>query len=121
MSAGDQPLLDPLEILESLKFPSQFAGQMLFMEGEDLHNTAMLGWMNFPWELYAAGYKDAADALVQALMSRHASLDSAVYPLVFLYRQGLELELKVMVRFARRLLGLQRKTDHGHALMPLWR
>ena len=33
----------------------------------------MLGWTLFPWDIYAAGYKDAADALVEALAERKAS------------------------------------------------
>lgn len=109
--------LDPLARVRS---PSDFAGQLLFIQGEDWHNNAMLGWTHFPWDIYAAGYKDAADALVWALADRKASLDSAVYPLVFLYRQGLELQLKLILPPARRLVGKEAVADHKHGLMPLW-
>ena len=68
----------------------------------------------------SAGYKDAADALVGALAERKAPLDSVVYPLVFLYRQGLELELKLILPLARRLAGKEASVDIGHKLMPLW-
>lgn len=101
--------------------PSVFSGQPLFIQGEDSYNNAMLGWTHFPWDIYAAGYKDAADALVQALIHRQAPLDSVVYPLVFLYRQGLELELKLLLPLARRLAGKEPTRDHQHGLMPLWR
>lgn len=80
----------------------------------------MLGWTHYPWDIYAAGYKDAADALVQALAHRKASLDSVIYPLVFLYRQGLELELKLILPLARRLVGKKAVADHKHGLMALW-
>lgn len=103
-----------------MKSPSDFAGKQLFIQGEDWHNNAMLGWTHFPWDIYAAGYKDAADALVGALTERKASLDSMVYPLVFLYRQGLELQLKLILALAHRLAGKEAVADHKHGLMLLW-
>jgi hypothetical protein len=106
--------------LARMKSPSDFAGQQLFIQGEDWHNNAMLGWTHFPWDIYAAGYKDAADALVWALAERKASLDSVVYPLVFLYRQGLELQLKLILPLARRLADKDAVADHKHGLMQLW-
>lgn len=109
--------IDPLP---SMKSPSDFAGQQLFIQGDDCHNNAMLGWTHFPWDIYAAGYKDAADALVMALAERKAPLDSVVYPLVFLYRQGLELQLKLILPLARRLAGKEAVANHRHGLMPLW-
>lgn len=102
------------------KFPAHFAGQQLFIRGEDWRNNAMLGWSGFSGELYAAGYKDAADALVEALAERKASLDSVVYPLVFLYRQAIELQLKLILPLARRLAGKAPVDDHKHFLPPLW-
>ena len=103
--------------LENSKFPSDFSGQSLFVRGDDWHNNAMLGWTHFPLDLYAAGYKDAADGLLFALAERKVSLDSVIYPLVFLYRQGIELELKLMVPLARRLAEKPEKLDHSHGLM----
>lgn len=108
------------DLLAKMKSPSDFTGQQLFIRGDDWHNTAMLGWTHFPWDIYAAGYKDAADALVAALAERKASLDSVVYPLVFLYRQGLELQLKLILPLARRLACKEAATDNKHSLMLLW-
>ncbi|WP_228273805.1 hypothetical protein [Rhodocyclus tenuis] len=109
-----------IDLLTRMKLPSSFAGQSLFIKGEDSYNNAMLGWTHFPWDIYAAGYKDAADALVGALAERKASIDSVVYPLVFLYRQGLELQLKLILPLARRLAGKEAVADLQHSLMPLW-
>ncbi len=109
-----------IDLLANMKSPSDFAGQQLFIQGDDWHNNAMLGWTHFPWDIYAAGYKDAADALVGVLAERKASLDSVVYPLVFLYRQGLELELKLILPLARSLAGKEAVADHKHGLMPVW-
>jgi hypothetical protein len=107
--------------LGDVKFPSDFAGQKIFVEGEDWQNNAMLGWTHFPLDIYAAGYKDAADGLLYALSERRVSLDSVIYPLVFLYRQGLELQLKLLLPLARRLASTPAKNDHGHGLMPMWK
>ncbi len=103
-----------------MKVPSSFRGQKLFVQGDDWRNNAMLGWTHFPLDLYASGYKDAADALLSALSQRKASLDSVIYPLVFLYRQGLELQLKMILPLARRMTDAPIKLDHRHGLMPLW-
>ncbi|CAG9166835.1 hypothetical protein LMG32289_01203 [Cupriavidus pampae] len=107
-------------LITRTKFPSAYAGQELFIQGDDWQNNAMLGWTHFPLDLYAAGYKDAADALIAALAEGKAPLDSVVYPLVFLYRHGLELELKLILPVARRLAGEEPASDQRHGLMPMW-
>ncbi|MFJ4346308.1 hypothetical protein [Pseudomonas sp. NPDC089401] len=103
-----------------VKYPSDYAGQKLFVQASDWQNNAMLGWMHFPLGLYACGYKEAADGLLFAIEHRKVSLDSVIYPLVFLYRQGLELQLKLILPLARRLANKPAKADHDHRLMPLW-
>jgi len=115
----DDSLLDPALPVDC-KSPSAFSGQPLFVRGSDWQNNAMLGWTPFPMDLYATGYKNAADGLLFALANRRASLDSVIYPLVFLYRQGLELQLKLMLPLARRLADVPDRSDHSHSLMPMW-
>lgn len=100
----------------AIKAPSHFAGQALFVKGEDWHNNAMLGWTPFRWDIYAAGYKDAADVLITALAAQKAPIDSVIYPLVFLYRQGLELKLKLILPLARSLVGGESINDQKHFL-----
>ncbi len=106
--------------LPKLRPPSDFASQQLFIKGEDWHNNAMLGWTPYPWDLYASGYKDAADVVIAALAAQKAPIDSVIYPLVFLYRQGLELKLKLILPLARRLAGVDGTTALSHSLRPLW-
>ncbi|MEX5567972.1 hypothetical protein Q1J55_09110 [Pseudomonas syringae] len=118
MSTSDDLLDDNLG--ERSKFPSEFAGQKLFVRGDDWQNNAMLGWAPYPMDIYAAGYKDAADAILYALSERRTSLDSVIYPLVFLYRQGLELQIKLILPLARQLANSPAKEDHSHSLMPMW-
>ncbi|KWH11056.1 hypothetical protein WT58_07700 [Burkholderia territorii] len=73
-----------IEPLAQTKLPSEFAGQQLFVQGEDWHNNAMLGWTTFPWDVYSVGYKDTAEVLVAELIERKASRDAVIYPLVVL-------------------------------------
>lgn len=120
MTGDDEIVSEDSSWMPKMKLPSEFAGQPLFIKGDDWENNAMLGWTHFPWDIYAAGYKDAADALVKVLLDRKAPLDSVVYPLVFLYRQALELELKLILPCARRLAEKEPVSNHDHRLMPLW-
>lgn len=118
MTADDKHLLDPM--LENIRWPSDFSGQQLFVKGEDWHLNAMLNWSNFRADLYAFAYKDAADGLVESMAERKVPLDSGIYPLLFLYRHALELQLKLMLATARNLTGLNPKNYDKHSLMPMW-
>ena len=113
--------LENLLDLPENRFPSDYAGQKLFIRGEDSDNNAMLNWTSFPLDLYAGGYKDAADTLARVLLDRKAPMDSAIYPLVFLYRQGIELQLKLILPLARRLNGEKTKKDLSHGLKAMWK
>lgn len=74
---------------------------------------------------YALAYRTAAEELYRPLSEsggaeRHRS-DLLVYPLVFCWRQFLELTLKEMVAMARALSGKRGSANlHKHPLMPLW-
>lgn len=48
------------------------------------------------WEGYTDSYRDAADHLVERI--ERCELDSLVYPIMFLYRHYLELQLKSLLR-----------------------
>jgi hypothetical protein len=74
---------------------------------------------------YALAYRTAAEELFRPLgesegAERHHN-DLLVYPLVFCWRQFLELMLKEMVSMARALSGKSGSANlHKHDLMPLW-
>lgn len=106
--------------LEAVRWPSDFLGQKLFIQGEDWQYNAMLNWSSFRADLYAGAYKDAADGLVDAMANRKVPLDSGIYPLLFLYRHALELQLKLMLATARKLTGREPKDYEKHPLMPMW-
>ncbi len=92
----------------------------LFSTQEDWWNNACMNWSSSGWSLYASGYKDAADALVTKVEERSTNQDTFVYPVLFLYRQYLELQLKMMVRTLRHLQGIGRDFPKGHKIDVLW-
>ncbi len=88
-----------------------------------LYHAAWQHERNF--SLYAEGYRRAADFIVDGIRAERGSVDYVLYPVAFLYRQSLELYLKLFIRMAADILRL-RGTDvakvkwTGHRLGPLW-
>ncbi len=75
--------------------------------------------------LYATAYRTAAEELFRPLGesggAERQHSDLLVYPLVFCWRQYLELTLKEMVAMVRALSGKKGSANlHKHHLMPLW-
>lgn len=104
--------------LGTVRLPS--AEDRLFSEADDPWMNACLDWYHDPSELYVVGYKEAADALVETVSRREGSADSLSFPIVFLYRQYIELRLKSLLRDGTRLLGQQYTEKSEHRLSPLW-
>ena len=89
-----------------------------------------LAWSH-DWGGYIVGYKEAADRLVQSITEDH--FDPLVYPILFLYRQYLELSLKYLLRLMRHLQQVQgesipqevtdadKKLLETHNLDKLWK
>ena len=92
----------------------------LFTSEEDWWNNACLDSGSNGWILYAAGYKDAADILVAQVEERSAGQDTLVYPILFLYRQYLELEIKDTLRAARQLQDISSDPPVHHRIADLW-
>jgi hypothetical protein len=92
----------------------------LFATAEDWWNNACLNFLASGWNLYAVGYKEAADVLVSYVEDRGRHQDTFVYPIVFLYRQYLELALKDFIRDARRLEDIHEPLPKTHRIDELW-
>lgn len=107
------------ELFEPPGYPSP--NDKLFTSHEDWWNNACLNWSGYSWSLYAAGYKEAADLLVASVEQRTAGQDILVYPILFLYRQYLELEIKDTLQMARRLQGVSGENPMHHRIDQLWR
>ncbi len=94
----------------------------LFQTGNDgnwWHN-AHLDFYHINWNLYALGYKDAADILVQFVLKAPGQQDMLVYPIVFLYRQYIELRLKEIIKKGEALLSTFNDIPFGHNIYDLW-
>jgi hypothetical protein len=75
----------------------------LFVSGAPGDFNASLNFMPDQLSGYAEGYKLAADRLMQQLVNDPVELDYLIYPLMFLYRQHLELRFKEISRAGHRI------------------
>jgi hypothetical protein len=73
-----------------------------------------------PLDLYATGYLQAGDILVDYIESQRHHLDTLLYPIVFNYRQYLELRLKEIIHNGRTLLEEEGRYPNNHKLHELW-
>ena len=92
----------------------------LFSGGDDWTNNACLNWSHHSMRLYIEGYRVAADELVHGLAQNRAELDILVYPICFLYRQYIELQLKLIIRESRILLEDGSSFPQNHQIKDLW-
>jgi hypothetical protein len=77
-----------------------------------------------PWYAYVCGYKEAADRLTCGIDAGQHGQDMLVFPILFLYRQYLELSIKGQIRECQLLLRIERSGNpksEGHDLVKLWR
>lgn len=73
--------------------------------GQDWRSNAVLmQGFGDRWYVYATGYRRAADIVVANVTTQLRDQDFLVYPIMFLYRQYLELTIKSLIRSAWRLL-----------------
>jgi hypothetical protein len=108
---------------DEFELPWPQAGDILFTDAPDWWMNACVNYAG--GLMYALGYRTAGDALVERVAQTRADQDSLVYPIVFCYRQYLELTLKAVLREARALFRIstpipQRHPLNNHPLLPLW-
>ena len=95
-------------------------GDALFSKDlTDFNTTACFFKMSST--LYATGYKRAADILVDTLRKQGCGQDFLVYPIIFMYRQYLELQLKEIIAYGRQLVDDLSDIPTHHDLGLLWR
>jgi hypothetical protein len=92
----------------------------LFKLGTDMSVNACINWRSPDWNLYATGYKTAADMLATHVVERRNRQDTLVYPILFLYRQYVELAVKEIIRSGLVYLERDRGTPQHHDLGQLW-
>jgi hypothetical protein len=95
-------------------------GDVLFTDGDDCWHNACVGWSREAWVGYAEGYRLAADLLVQHVADTQSKQDFLIYPIVFLYRQAMEVSLKYLLFKGSQLLDRKPVVPKQHRLVPLW-
>lgn len=70
--------------------------------------------------LYIEGYREAADKLVHDVVETGTNQDTLVFPISFLYRQYIELQLKLIIRKSRIFLEEGAKFPEHHRINDLW-
>ncbi len=109
----------PFDSVIELPWPRK--GDVLFDHADDWYHNACLNWRYDNWELYASGYKTAAEVLVQYVIDTRSERDTLVFPIVFNYRQYLELRCKEIIRMGRMLANEAAEFPLTHDLEQLWR
>ena len=100
-------------------------GNALFQGGLDIHLNADISYWNKDLSGYAKGYKDAADFIVNGAIEGHRShtfnAPYLVFPVVFLYRQYIELRLKEAILLGARLKGETHGFPKHHRIDEIWK
>ncbi len=97
-------------------------GDRLFRsDGADWWSNACLNYLHDHLGSYIVGYKQAGDLLSEYVTEAHRNQDTLVYPIVFLYRQYIELQLKQLIRDGNRLLEVHDDFPKHHDIWRLWK
>jgi hypothetical protein len=114
-SRGGQPTPDRPAPSWSPQIASLFTGA-----ADDFRLIAMPQSGADAWPTYIEGYRMAARLVLHRVVRKGSDQDFYVYPLVFLYRQYLELQLKLVVYLGRQLHGGRGRPTTTHSLTALW-
>jgi hypothetical protein len=110
-----------------MEFPWPQKGARLFVQEGNYHEFAHFGWGSASTQFvgYVEAYKEAADRLTLLVLESQETwlLDTQIFPILFLYRQYVELELKCLVlRYSKNSRNSKkiflRKVSHN--LLKLW-
>jgi len=105
---------------EDIELPWPRSGDEVFASADDWQMNANVNWGG-GWGLYSVGYKEAGDLLVEDVAVNRGMADALVYPIVFSYRQYLELTLKDVLMKARRYYEIDKPFKNEHSLLLPWR
>lgn len=81
-------------------------------------------WLAVPankFFLYSEGYKNAGDALFNYCIANPFYNNTIVYPLVFTYRQFIELRLKELIMMGNKLNDIDKDFPDEHNILRLWK
>lgn len=92
----------------------------LFSSDKDWKANACLNWSHDTMSLYIEGYREAADKLVLEVIKSATDQDILVFPISFLYRQYIELQLKHIILESRIFLCEGKNFPEHHRIKDLW-
>lgn len=94
----------------------------LFGPGTDIDLNACVGFNGGPsdYQRHGWGFFEAGNRLLSSLLDNSVGIDGLIYPLVTLYRQGIELYLKHYCSEIPPLLQKESKVKYRHELDLLW-
>ena len=92
----------------------------LFSGDKDWRANACLNLSLDTIGLYIEGYREAADKLVHDAVESGTNQDILVFPISFLYRQYIELQLKHIIRESRMFLEEGANFPEHHRINDLW-
>lgn len=92
----------------------------LFSPGDDWPSNACLNWSHDSIRNYLDGYRKGADVLAHKVVETSTDQDTLIFPIVFLYRQYIELHLKYIIRESRILLSEGTGFPEHHKIKALW-
>jgi len=96
-------------------------GDRLFQNDNSTSSlNACLGYAPVSLASVAEKYKEAADALATLAVKGNVFLDRAILPIIFLYRQHLELLVKDIIYTVRRICDEGNNYPQHHNLKNLW-
>ena len=97
----------------------------LFVEGENYYERAYFGWEDQNTAFYGLreGYLKSADNLLQIALEKGskgdiATLDTYIFPILFLYRHSIEISIKAI--YYRVYGKIPTTSKGGHNLSGLW-
>jgi len=107
-------------MVDSLSSSESSRHGRLFTPADDWWHNACLSFLPGDWLRYVQGYKLAADALIGHAVEACQHQDLLVFPIVFLYRQYLELSIKIVIRGSSNCLEQPDDFPKSHDLETLW-
>jgi hypothetical protein len=103
----------------TLSWPQE--GDELFTASADWQYNACLKTFGRPNpSYYISGFKLAGETIFESITEKRHEVDTLVYPLVFNYRQYIELSLKDIIMLCRGFLDIEEKEPFGHEFSKLW-
>jgi len=102
-----------------MEFPKK--GDVLFKPETSTDTGAWLATPANKFFLYSEGYKNAGDALYEHCINNPFYNNTVVYPLVFTYRQFIELKLKELILMGNKLNDIDEDFPDEHNILNLWK